>query len=272
MDYDFTSKHGGVVPSAYKRVYAGDIEANRLEDIFVALNDPSSHPGTFQGHSLSLSDIVEIVGDIPEVYGRIDFLCTEEDHIGEVRAAVYYTDPEKYRLDIKESLDCGRPIRTSILEDQHLKCAEEGFFFCDSFGWQKIDFDSTQCEDMDGLRALMVYPHKPPIETRVVDDYRKWQLAVGDGEEDSLMEATYPFEDGVVVVSNDNAKLIGMEGNRHINGGVYAGPIFIVGDGGERFCDLTDEQISKYSKMFEQPENISPEEVQDDCGFTIFSW
>lgn len=273
MDYDLISEHGGVVPSAYKHVYSGDIEAKHLDDIFIALNAPSPRPGTFQGHSLSLSDVVEVVGDIPEVYGKIDFLYAGEDHVGKVGETVFYTDPEKYRHEIEESLDCGRPIQASILEDQHLKLVEEGFYFCDSIGWKKIDFDSTQCEDMDGLRALMVYPHKPPIETRVVDDYRKWQLAVSKEGEDALMETTYPFEDSVVIVGNDSAKLIGMEGNRHINGCVFAGQFFIVGDdchGG--FCDLNDEQIETYTKMFEQPEDISPEEVQDDCGFTIFSW
>ncbi len=272
-DYDFTMNHGGVDPSVYKCVFAGDIEAKSLDDIYIALNAPMPRPGTFQGHSLSLSDVIEIVGDVPEVYGKIDFLYAGDDHIAKVGDTVYYTDPEKYRQEIHESLDCGRPIQASIIADQHQKLVEEGFHFCDDIGWKKIEFDPSQCEEMDGLRVLMIYPHKPPIETRVIDDYRKWQLAVSKEGEDALMEVTYPFEDNAVVVGNDSAKLIGMEGNRHINGGIYAGQIFIVGDGGgEDFCDLTDEQIDKYTKMFEQPEDITPEEVQNDCGFTITAW
>lgn len=269
QDYDHTMQHGGVDASVYKCVFAGDIEAVDLEDIYTELNTVIARHGTYQGHSLSKSDVVEIVGDIPEIYGKIDFLYASDGHIGKVGDTVYYTAPEKYREEIYESLDCGRPIQADVIADQHQKLVEEGFYFCDDVGWKRIDFDSSQCERMDGVRALMIFPHKPPIETHVVDDYRKWQLAVSKEGEDALMEVTYPFEDNAVVVGNDSAKLIGMEGNRQINGGIYAGQIFIVGECGENFCDLTDEQVDKYTKMFEQPEDISPEDVQNDCGYTI---
>ena len=36
--------------------------------------------------------------------------------------------------------------------------------------------------------------------------------------------------------------------------------------------DLTDEQIAKYTKMFEQMEDISPEEVEASAGFGIYGF
>ena len=39
-----------------------------------------------------------------------------------------------------------------------------------------------------------------------------------------------------------------------------------------RTGDLTDEQIAKYAKMFEQPEDISPEEVESSAGFGIYGF
>ena len=74
-------------------------------------------------------------------------------------------------------------------------------------------------------------------------------------------------------IGNEEAKLIGLEGNRRINGGIYAGTILIAGDdgaGGTR--DLTDDQIRRYTDMFRTPEHITPEEVQRDiwCAFVGF--
>ena len=54
---------------------------------------------------------------------------------------------------------------------------------------------------------------------------------------------------------------------------IYAGPIFITRDDGVGgLCSLTDEQVVKYSEMFAEPHDISPEETQADVGFTFYGW
>lgn len=86
------------------------------------------------------------------------------------------------------------------------------------------------------------------------------------------MEVTYPFDDNAIVVGNEEARLNGMEGNRRINGEPYAGPMFIVGDDGEgNFCNLTDEQVEKYLRIFAEPdEDITPEELEPHMTFFGF--
>ena len=207
-----TVRNGKIDASIYKCVFHGDVDAETLEDVFSLLNS-AELPGTYQGHSLSVSDIVEIIGEI------------------------------------------------------------SAYHFCDSIGWNNIDFSANECASMDGIRVLMIEPGRSPVETRVIDDYTQWQRAVSDHGEPSLMEVTYPFEDSALVVGNEEAKLIGMKGNRRIGSSIYAGPIFIVNDDGKgNFCDLTEEQLSFYSKMFEHPEDICEDEVQADCGFEIIMW
>ena len=103
--YHRTLENGGINPSIYKCVFHGDVDGD-LEDVYTLFNLPD-HPGTYQGHSLSVSDIVEVIGDSEDV--------------------------------------------------------EEGRYFVDSVGFKKVDFDSTQCAEMDGLRMLMIQPHKTPI-------------------------------------------------------------------------------------------------------------
>ena len=45
--------------SIYDRVYSGNIDANSLEEVYTIFN--KNHPDDYVGHSLSVSDIVEIV-------------------------------------------------------------------------------------------------------------------------------------------------------------------------------------------------------------------
>ena len=67
-NYEETERQGGVNSSAYQCVFAGDIRARNLDDVYHYLNQ-GMKPTTYQGHSLSMSDVVEVIGDIPEVYG-----------------------------------------------------------------------------------------------------------------------------------------------------------------------------------------------------------
>lgn len=59
-DYDFVMKHGGIDEDQYGCCFNGELEAQSLEDVFFILN--TSHPVGFNGHSLSVSDIIKVEG------------------------------------------------------------------------------------------------------------------------------------------------------------------------------------------------------------------
>lgn len=213
--YDSLQKLQGnadVNPSIYKNVYHGDVDCNNLEDIYALFN--TERVPTHQGHSLSVSDVVEIID------------CEDEMFKG--------------------------------------KC-----FFCDSTGFKAVDFDASKCAEMDGLKCLYITPHHTPIELNLkINEYEILRDAVK-----GTIEITHPFHDGVAIVSNDEAKLIGMEGNRRIGNSIYAGPMLIVGDNnGEDFVALTDSQAFKFNNAFAVPEEISQEEVESDMGFTFITY
>ena len=73
-------------------------------------------------------------------------------------------------------------------------------------------------------------------------------------------------------VCNEESNLMGMDGNRRLNGDVIAGPFFVVGTDGENFRSLTDAEAERYKQRFAEIEDISPEEVQEHMGFTFFAW
>ena len=72
-------------------------------------------------------------------------------------------------------------------------------------------------------------------------------------------------------VANDEAKLLGMEGNRRLDGGsVIAGPFFVIGDAGENFRSLTDAEVNRYLQVYAEPQQISQREVRADMGMTFY--
>ena len=113
----------------------------------------------------------------------------------------------------------------------------------------------------ENLRILMVEPHKAPYETSVPHELTAMQQAVG-----GLIEVVRNG-DGTLIISNEEGKLLGMEGNRRIPGDVLAGPFFVVGDAGETFRSLTEEELERYRERFAEIEDISPQEVQAATGF-----
>lgn len=159
--------------------------------------------------------------------------------------------------DVVEVIDCDNEIFKG-------KC-----FFCDSIGYKTIDFDTSKCEEMNGLKCIYITPHHTPIELNLeVNEYKVLRDAVK-----GTIEITRPFDDDIAIAGNDEAKLIGMEGNRRVGNGIYAGPMLIVGDnGGEDFVALSQEQVDRYMERFAQPEEISQEETESDVGFVIYGF
>ena len=113
----------------------------------------------------------------------------------------------------------------------------------------------------ENLRILMVEPHKAPYEASIPHELTAMQQTVG-----GLIEVVRNG-DGTLLVCNEEGKLLGMEGNRRIPGDVLAGLFFVVGDAGETFRSLTEEELEHYKKRFAEIEDISPQEVQATTEF-----
>ena len=115
-------------------------------------------------------------------------------------------------------------------------------------------------------RVVYVEPGKPAVEKRIGTKLEDLQAEVG-----GLIECIYSHNDGTIIVANDEAKLIGMEGNRRLgNGSIIAGPFFVIGDAGEEFRSLTDAEVSRYLQQYAEPQLFSQREVQADMGFTFY--
>ena len=220
------------------RIYQINKELDTENALFTGFDYAEKHGGVDSSTYRCVFDGSLDFSDIEEIYA----LCNTEHPIG------YYG----HSLSVSDIVETG-----------------DGCYFCDSIGFKKLaDFDLSKAEPLIGRRMLVIEPHKAPYEAVIPDKLESLQEAV-----DGYIEITYPFEDNAIVISNEESKLIGMDGNRRVNGQIYAGPMLISADDGSgELTDLTDKQISKYTGIFKHPEEISREEVENDTGFTFYSF
>ena len=193
MGYDTAMKHGGVDPAIYRQVYGGVVNCSDVESTF-ALCNTNCPPGYF-GHSMSVSDVVEVCGG-----------------------------------------------------------AQKGFYFCDSIGFKKIDFDISKTDRSDMLKVLIVEPGKEPYEAEIRDELKAKQSVVG-----GLIEPVYFTEnDNVLIYCDEEFLLKSCEPNRKVGDIIIHGTFMVVGNGENEYGEgievsLTDEQVKEYSAMFRYP-------------------
>lgn len=105
------------------------------------------------------------------------------------------------------------------------------------------------------LTVLVVEPMKEPYVKQIDPGLHALQAEVGGD-----IAASYPFNDPVGLVLNDEGKLIGLELNRSLrdeHGEIYdivAGTFLVMGLGEENFTSLPPEMIQKYTEQFKKPE------------------
>lgn len=109
------------------------------------------------------------------------------------------------------------------------------------------------------LSVLQISPGQYPKQVEISDELKALQQAVGGS-----IGATYPFDDPVAIVYNDDGKLMGLPLNRALRDehseayDVIAGTFLVVGLSEEDFASLTPELAEKFEKQFHQSESFIP--------------
>ena len=117
------------------------------------------------------------------------------------------------------------------------------------------------------MRVVLVEPHEKPRVIEIENSLEAEQAVVK-----GLIEVSYlRDDDNVCIVSNEESKLLGMDGNRRTDAGIIAGPFFVCGTTEDTFRGLTDDEVTKYMDKFDQPEDITPAEIEAEinAGFQI---
>ncbi len=100
------------------------------------------------------------------------------------------------------------------------------------------------------MNVLVVEPGMAPYE-KEINGLEEMQATVG-----GLITVSYPYEEPVGIVSNDESIGMGMEFNRSIEGGYGGifGTFFVCGLTEDSFCSLSPEQMDRFKKEFHHAE------------------
>jgi len=110
---------------------------------------------------------------------------------------------------------------------------------------------------MSQIRILIIPPGESPYPAEIPHTLESLQSIVGGD-----IEVLYPFSDPVGVVCNEHGKLFGQLLNRALrddSGKIYdiiAGTFFIIGLDIDDFESLPDDMLTKYEKLFYNPETF----------------
>ncbi len=116
------------------------------------------------------------------------------------------------------------------------------------------------------ITVLMVEPGKNPALTTIENKLEKLQEAVSIGADYVGLIEIIGIDDGVSILCNEEAKLIGLEANRRFYEDVLCGVFYVVGDDEEgNLTSLSPEMQDKYSKFFWKPETINPDEISSNA-------
>ena len=101
------------------------------------------------------------------------------------------------------------------------------------------------------IKCLVIEPGKKPT-VQVIDNTLEAKQEIVGG-----LIQYIPLSDSAGMICNDEGKLMGLPANRILGNDVIAGTFFVVGIewDNENFISLSDEDINKYTKEFEETFN-----------------
>ena len=121
------------------------------------------------------------------------------------------------------------------------------------------------------IRVLMVEPMESPKLVTLQNDLDSLQKAVSIGASYQGLIELVPFEDNVLILCNEEGKLIGLEPNRRFGHDILCGVFYVVAEDDEgELISLTSEQVEKYSEFFGHIDIIPVDEVEDTVIYRIY--
>lgn len=121
------------------------------------------------------------------------------------------------------------------------------------------------------IRVLMVEPMESPKLVTLQNDLDSLQKAVSIGASYQGLIELVPFEDNVLILCNEEGKLIGLEPNRRFGHDILCGVFYVVAEDEEgELISLTSEQVEKYSEFFGHIDIIPVDEVEDTIIYRIY--
>ena len=189
--------------------------------------------------------------------GRISALDEKLAALGQTQEDYLPSEIEKFKdaTGYEEFLDVDPQAIREAIENPDQSHVDEMLAFAEQANREYEAELYGQQALPDKLTVLVVEPMKEPYVKEIDPGLHALQAEVGGD-----IAASYPFDDPVGLVLNDEGKLIGLDLNRSLrdeHGEIYdivAGTFLVVGLGPESFASLPPDMIQKYTEQFKRPE------------------
>ena len=189
--------------------------------------------------------------------GRISTLDEKLAALGQTQEDYLPSEIEKFKdaTGYEEFLDVDPQAIRKAIENPDQSHVDEMLSFAEQANREyEAELDGQQAAP-EKMTVLVVEPMKEPYVKEIDPGLHALQAEVGGD-----IAASYPFDDPVGLVLNDEGKLIGLDLNRSLrdeHGEIYdivAGTFLVVGLGPESFASLPPDMIQKYTEQFKRPE------------------
>ena len=189
--------------------------------------------------------------------GRISALDEKLAALGQTQEDYLPSEIEKFKeaTGYEEFLDVAPQAIREAIENPDQTHVDEMLSFAEQANREYEAELYGQPAAPEKLTVLVVEPKKEPYVKEIDPGLHALQAEVGGD-----IAASYPFDDPVGLVLNDEGKLIGLDLNRSLrdeHGEIYdivAGTFLVVGLGPESFASLPPDMIQKYTEQFKRPE------------------
>ena len=189
--------------------------------------------------------------------GRISALDEKLAALGQTQEDYLPSEIEKFKdtTGYEEFLDVDPQAIREAIENPDQSHVNEMLSFAEQANREYEAELYGQQAAPEKLTVLVVEPMKEPYVKEIDHGLHALQAEVGGD-----IAASYPFDDPVGLVLNDEGKLIGLDLNRSLrdeHGEIYdivAGTFLVVGLGPESFASLPPDMIQKYTEQFKRPE------------------
>ena len=189
--------------------------------------------------------------------GRISALDEKLAALGQTQEDYLPSEIEKFKdaTGYEECLDVDPQVIREAIENPDQSHVDEMLSFAEQANREYEAELYGQQTAPEKLIVLVVEPMKEPYVKEIAPGLHALQAEVGGD-----IAASYPFDDPVGLVLNDEGKLIGLDLNRSLrdeHGEIYdivAGTFLVVGLGPESFASLPPDMIQKYTEQFKRPE------------------
>ena len=150
----------------------------------------------------------------------------------------------------------GRSLSVSdVVQVISSPAVEPGFYFCESIGFEKIDFDPEKTQDMThAISVLLLEPGKVAKPALVNNTLEDMQRLVG-GHIEALS-----LPGGGQLICNEDGKFLTLPQNRALKDeagkvvDVLVGTCFICGAKDGEFISLTPDRMKQFKKEFQYPQ------------------